>query len=91
MEPKSGRHPVDIHVGNRVRVRRMMLKISQSELAETLGLTYQQVQKYEKGANRISASMLYAISNALTVEPAFFFEGLRRKGQQIDLANPTIR
>ena len=53
-----------------------MLKTSQLKLAETLGLTYQQVQKYEKGTNRISASVLYAISSALKVEPAFFFEGL---------------
>lgn len=76
MRSKSGRHSVDIHVGNRVRMRRLMLKVSQTELAEALGLTYQQVQKYEKGANRISASMLHAISNALAVEPAFFFEDL---------------
>ncbi len=57
-------------------MRRLLLKISQSKLAETLGMTFQQVQKYEKGANRISASVLYAISGALKVEPAFFFEGL---------------
>ncbi len=73
---KVGRHSVDIHVGNRVRMRRVTLNISQSELAETLGLTIQQVQKYEKGTNRISASVLYAISGTLKAEPAFFFEGL---------------
>ena len=54
----------------------MILKISQSKLAETLGMTFQQVQKYEKGTNRISASVLYAISSAFKVHPAFFFEGL---------------
>ena len=76
MGPKSERHLIDIHVGNRVRIRRVMLKISQGELAETLGMTYQQVQKYEKGTNRISASVLYAISGAFKIQPAFFFEGL---------------
>ena len=76
MRSKSARHSIDIHIGNRVRTQRVMLSISQGELAETLGMTYQQVQKYEKGANRISASVLYAISSALRVEPAFFFEGL---------------
>ncbi len=59
MRSKSARHSIDIHVGNRVRMRRMMLKISQTKLAETLGMTFQQVQKYEKGTNRISASVLY--------------------------------
>lgn len=76
MRSKSARHPVDIHVGNRVRMRRVMLELSQSTLAKALGLTFQQVQKYEKGANRVSASMLYGISGVLKVDPAFFFEGL---------------
>ena len=74
MLPKSGRHSVDVHVGNRVRIRRVMLQLSQATLAKALGMTFQQVQKYEKGTNRISASVLYAISGALDVEPVFFFE-----------------
>ncbi len=76
MLQKSRRHAVDVHVGNRVRIRRMKLGLSQATLAKALGMTFQQVQKYEKGANRISASVLYSISGALDVEPEFFFEGL---------------
>ena len=76
MLPRSRRHAVDVHVGNRVRIRRMKLGLSQATLAKALGMTFQQVQKYEKGANRISASVLYEISGTLDVEPAFFFEGL---------------
>jgi transcriptional regulator with XRE-family HTH domain len=68
-------NPVDIHVGSRVRLRRMMLAISQEKLAKALGLSFQQVQKYEKGANRIGASRLEQISRFLQVPVAFFFEG----------------
>jgi transcriptional regulator with XRE-family HTH domain len=68
-------NPVDMHVGRRVRTRRMMLAISQAELANALGLSCQQVQKYEKGANRIGASRLEHISRFLHVPIAFFFEG----------------
>jgi len=67
---------VDLHVGGRVRVRRKMLSLSQGDLAAALGLTFQQVQKYERGANRISASKLYRIAQTLQVPMAFFFEGL---------------
>jgi transcriptional regulator with XRE-family HTH domain len=67
--------PVDVHVGSRVRLRRMMLAISQEKLASALGLSFQQVQKYEKGANRIGASRLEQISRFLQVPVAFFFEG----------------
>src|SRR5262245_33613839 len=66
---------VDVHVGSRVRLRRMMLGISQEKLAKALGLSFQQVQKYEKGANRIGASRLEQISRFLQVPAAFFFEG----------------
>ena len=65
----------DKHVGARVRMRRMMLKMSQEKLGDALGLTFQQVQKYEKGTNRIGASRLQHISNILQVPVSFFFEG----------------
>ena len=68
-------NPIDIHVGKRLRMRRLMLDMSQETLAEALGLTFQQVQKYEKGANRIGASRLQQIANILQVPVAFFFEG----------------
>ena len=68
--------PTDKHVGNRVRMRRLMLGLSQTKLADALGLSFQQVQKYEKGANRISASKLQQISSFLQVPIPFFFEGL---------------
>lgn len=67
---------VDKHVGKRVRMRRLMIKMSQEKLAAQLGLTFQQVQKYEKGVNRISASRLREMSHALRVPIPFFFEGL---------------
>jgi len=66
---------VDKHVGSRVRMRRMMLGLPQKALAEALDLTFQQVQKYESGKNRISASRLHQISQILKVPVAFFFEG----------------
>ena len=68
-------NPVDKHVGSRVRMRRMMLGMSQTALANGLGLTFQQVQKYEKGTNRIGASRLQQIAHILQVPVAFFFEG----------------
>jgi transcriptional regulator with XRE-family HTH domain len=68
-------NPVDKHVGSRVRMRRMMLGMSQEKLGRALGLTFQQVQKYEKGTNRIGASRLQQISRILEVPVAFFFEG----------------
>lgn len=69
-------NPIDIHVGARVRLRRKLLGISQEQLATALKLTFQQVQKYERGANRISASKLYETASALQVPVAYFFEGL---------------
>ena len=68
-------NPIDKHVGSRVRMRRMMLGMSQSTLADGLDLTFQQVQKYEKGTNRISASRLLHISQILQLPVTFFFEG----------------
>lgn len=68
-------NPIDRHVGSRVRMRRMLAGISQEKLGESLGLTFQQVQKYEKGSNRISASRLQQIAKMLDVPVSFFFDG----------------
>jgi transcriptional regulator with XRE-family HTH domain len=73
---KKAPNPIDKHVGSRVRMRRMMLSMSQEKLGDALGLTFQQVQKYEKGTNRIGASRLQQISQILQVPVAFFFEGV---------------
>ena len=67
--------PIDRHVGSRVRMQRILMKMSQEKLGDALGLTFQQVQKYEKGLNRIGASRLQQISKTLQVPPSFFFEG----------------
>jgi transcriptional regulator with XRE-family HTH domain len=71
-------NPIDQHVGKRLRMRRLMLDMSQADIAEALGLTFQQVQKYEKGTNRISASRLQRLCQVLQVPVAFFFEGAPR-------------
>lgn len=73
---KKKPNPIDVHVGGRVRLRRMLIGMSQEKLGELLGLTFQQIQKYEKGANRIGASRLYQISRILGVPVQFFFEDL---------------
>jgi transcriptional regulator with XRE-family HTH domain len=72
---KKSPNPIDKHVGSRVRMRRMMLGMSQEKLGDGLALTFQQVQKYEKGTNRIGASRLQHISQILQVPVAFFFDG----------------
>jgi transcriptional regulator with XRE-family HTH domain len=72
---KKAPNPIDKYVGSRVRMRRMMLGMSQEKLGDALGLTFQQVQKYEKGSNRIGASRLQQISQTLQVPVEFFFEG----------------
>jgi transcriptional regulator with XRE-family HTH domain len=72
---KKAPNPTDKHVGSRVRMRRIMLSMSQEKLGHALGLTFQQVQKYEKGANRIGASRLQQIAQILQVPVSFFFEG----------------
>src|SRR2546425_7228973 len=72
---KKAPNPIDKHVGSRVRMRRMMLEMSQTKLGDALGLTFQQVQKYEKGTNRISASRLQQTAHILQVPAPFFFEG----------------
>jgi transcriptional regulator with XRE-family HTH domain len=72
---KEAPNPVDKYVGSRVRMRRVLLGMSQEKLGEALGLTFQQIQKYEKGTNRVSASRLQQISKTLKVPPSFFFDG----------------
>ncbi|MCP5089172.1 MAG: helix-turn-helix transcriptional regulator [Rhodobacteraceae bacterium] len=69
------KHPVDIHVGKRVRHRRWMIGVTQQKLGESVGIKFQQIQKYETGMNRISASRLWDIAEALDVPVSFFFEG----------------
>ena len=76
MASKKSPNPIDIHVGSRVRLRRMMLGMSQEKLGEALGITFQQIQKYEKGANRVSASKLWDIARFFKVDIGYFFEGL---------------
>ncbi len=71
------KHPVDVHVGKRIRHRRWMVGMTQQQLAERVGIKFQQIQKYETGMNRVSASRLWDIADALSVPVSFFFEGLR--------------
>ena len=73
---KDGPDPVDVHVGNRVRLRRTLLGINQTQLGEAVGLTFQQVQKYERGTNRISASRLFQFALILDVPVSYFFDDL---------------
>jgi transcriptional regulator with XRE-family HTH domain len=75
MASKKQPNPIDVHVGSRVRLRRMMLGMSQEKLGESLGITFQQIQKYEKGTNRIGASRIQHISRVLSVPVSFFFDG----------------
>ncbi|KAB0540766.1 transcriptional regulator with XRE-family HTH domain [Pseudochrobactrum saccharolyticum] len=82
-ENKKKPNPIDVHVGSRIRLRRNMLGLSQEKLGENLGITFQQIQKYEKGTNRVGASRLQAISSILSVPVAFFFEDApEQAGQQ---------
>jgi transcriptional regulator with XRE-family HTH domain len=74
--PKKQANPIDIQVGNRVRIRRMLIGMSQERLGDLLGLTFQQVQKYEKGVNRIGAGRLFEVSRILNVPVDFFYEGV---------------
>lgn len=74
-------HPVDLYVGARLRIRRKVLGFSQTQLAEALGITFQQIQKYERGANRISASKLYEAARLLQSPVSYFFEGLDETAQ----------
>ena len=74
--PRGGPNPIDIHVGARVRLRRNLFGLSQTDLGKMLGITFQQIQKYERGTNRISASRLFNLSHVLDVPISFFFEDL---------------
>jgi transcriptional regulator with XRE-family HTH domain len=87
MIAKKAPNPIDKHVGSRVRMRRMMLAMSQEKLGDALGLTFQQVQKYEKGTNRIGASRLQQIAHILQVPVEFFFEG----APSVQLASPGMK
>jgi transcriptional regulator with XRE-family HTH domain len=74
--PSGKPNPIDVHVGGRVRLRRTLLGMSQEKLGEAIGLTFQQVQKYERGANRIGASRLFDLSRVLDVPVSFFFDDM---------------
>ena len=78
----TSKHPVDVHAGKRVRHRRWMIGMTQQQLADRVGIKFQQIQKYETGANRISASRLWDIANTLEVPIEFFFEGLDGTARQ---------
>lgn len=84
-------HPVDDHAGGRLRLRRLLFGMNQEALATALGLTSQQVQKYEKGTNRLSASRLAAAAKALGVPISYFFEGLRASGADLDIPGLSWR
>ena len=73
---EHGLHPVDVHVGGRVRLRRRLLGMNQTQVAESLGVTFQQLQKNESGANRVGASRLYDLSRVLGVPVSYFFEDM---------------
>ena len=77
----SEKHPVDVYVGKRVRQRRWMIGMTQQQLAERVGIKFQQIQKYETGANRVSASRLWDIARVLGVPVSFFFEGLHSQAE----------
>jgi transcriptional regulator with XRE-family HTH domain len=72
-------HPIDLHVGQRLRQRRCLLGMTQQKLADAVGIKFQQIQKYESGANRVSASRLWVLAEALQVPVSHFFEGLSRE------------
>jgi len=92
--PKKQANPIDGQVGNRVRLRRMLIGMSQERLGELLGLTFQQVQKYEKGVNRIGAGRLYEVSRILGVPIDYFYEGVMANGangvSEHDAASPPV-
>lgn len=73
--PRSA-SPIDLHVGTRIRIRRQLMNMTQEKLGENLGVTFQQVQKYERGTNRVGASRLWNISRVLDVPVSFFYDGL---------------
>ena len=84
-------HPVDLYVGARLRIRRKMMGLSQTQVADALGITFQQIQKYERGANRISASKLYEIAKTLQVPVSFFFDGLADPTNDLEVDDASLR
>lgn len=83
------KHPIDVHVGKRIRHRRWTLGTTQQQLAERVGIKFQQIQKYETGMNRVSASRLWDIAGALSVPIAYFFEGMGASGSAGDERGAT--
>lgn len=84
------KHPVDVHVGKRIRHRRWMVGMTQQQLGEAVGIKFQQIQKYETGMNRVSASRLWDIAHAMEVPINFFFEGLEGEKAEVALAENTL-
>ncbi len=84
--PPESANPVDVHVGSRVRLRRTLLGMSQEKLGDAVGLTFQQIQKYERGANRIGASRLYELSGILDVPVSFFFDDMPEQARNVEAA-----
>jgi transcriptional regulator with XRE-family HTH domain len=87
--PKNNAHPVDVYVGRKIRQRRIVLGLSQEKLANDLGITFQQVQKYENGSNRVSSSRLYDIGKILDSTISFFFDGFESDGKKLHLVAET--
>ncbi len=88
-DSKNIPNPIDIYVGSRMKVRRQMLKMNQDHLANLVGVTFQQIQKYEAGLNRISASKLFMVANALEVPVNFFFDGFKSDDTNINTHQQT--
>lgn len=84
------KHPVDAHVGKRIRHRRWMIGMTQQQLADKVGIKFQQIQKYETGMNRVSASRLWDIADAMGVTIAFFFEGLAEGTELVQAAGADL-
>jgi transcriptional regulator with XRE-family HTH domain len=84
------KHPVDVHVGKRIRHRRWMVGMTQQQLGEAVGIKFQQIQKYETGMNRVSASRLWDIAHAMDVSISFFFEGLEGESAEVAAAENTL-
>jgi transcriptional regulator with XRE-family HTH domain len=83
-------NPIDVHVGRRLRLRRTLLGMSQERLGQLLGLTFQQIQKYERGVNRIGSSRLYELGQILDVPISFFFDDMAQDGRAPDLLAPGL-
>ena len=81
---------IDVLVGKRIRARRHAMGISQTELGDAIGVKFQQIQKYETGANRVSASRLWAVAEKLGVDVVYFFEGIKRSDEHAELANDPV-